>query len=199
VCVPESLLTQVLRELASAAIDFRGKAVVLCSFTHDTGDLGELATLGAAVASICPIPGFDDFRYLIEGDPLAVLLTRRLVEHRDRRAITIERSRKFFFLAALTCTGSILFAVLLAAAELLRRAGFTPVDSTSVIEKQLGKTLRSYVRGGRKTLQPPQLLARYLRALALADPELSQYLEQHSRLAERLLSNRPASAAATRS
>src|SRR5271170_4138705 len=100
VCVPEPMLRPVLDDLASAPIDFNGKAVVLCSLWRDSSELHKLSARGAAVGSICLIPGFDDLRYLVEGDRLAVLRARRLVEHRDRRAVTIERSLKPFYLAA---------------------------------------------------------------------------------------------------
>jgi hypothetical protein len=98
VCVPDQMLPQVLDELISARIDFHGKAVVLGSLWLDSSELRELYVRGAAVGSICPLPGFDDLGYLIEGDRLAVARSRRLVEHRDRRAVTIERALKPFYL-----------------------------------------------------------------------------------------------------
>jgi len=69
VCVPDAILPLVLAELASAPIDFNGKAVVLSSFWLDSSELHQLSARGAAVASICPIPGFDNLRYLLEVQP----------------------------------------------------------------------------------------------------------------------------------
>jgi len=195
VYVPDRMLPEMLRELACSRIDFRGKAVVLCSDGHDSSELVELRARGAAVGSIGPIPGFEDLRYLIEGDPLAVRETRRLVEHRERRGVVIERSLKPLFLAALTCTGSVLFSVVMAASESLRHAGVTPLVSASILERQLGRTLRSYVRAGRKAFPVPRDLQRQIRALAAADPALARYIEDSSRLAERLLVGRQAQVA----
>jgi hypothetical protein len=197
VCVPDQMLPQVLDDLISARIDFNGKAVVLGSLWLDSSELRELSARGAAVGSICPLPGFDDHRYLIEGDRLAVLRSRRLVEHRDRRVVTIKRSLKPFYLAALTCTGSVLFSVLTAAAESLRHAGIPPAVSASILEKQVGRTLRSFARSGRNAFPAPREFSRQLRALTATDPELAYYLEQSARLAERLLGNRKLASAAT--
>ena len=197
VCVPEPMLPEVVSELAAAPIDFHGKAVVLCSLWLDSNELRQLSALGAAVGSICLIPGFDDPRYLVEGDRSAVLPTRQLVEHRGRRAVTIERFHKPFYLAALTCTGSVLFSVLMAADKSLRLAGVPPADSSSILEKQVTRTLRSFVRAGRAALPLSRELTRQVRALAATDPDLAHYMEQSTRLAEDLVENRKASSAAS--
>jgi hypothetical protein len=197
VSVPDAAVPQVLRELACAQIEFRGKSVVLSSASLASSELREFSERGAAIGSICPIPGFDDLRYLLEGDRLAVLHTRRLVEHRDRRAIVIERSLKPFYLAALTCTGSVLFAVLMAAAESLRHAGITPVVSASILEKQVARTVRSFVRAGRSAFPAAHEFSKQVSVLAEADPELAHYVEQSIRLAKRLLDNRKLTSAAT--
>jgi len=196
VCVPEPMLPDVVSELAAAPIDFHGKAVVLCSMWLDSSELHQLSALGAAVGSICPIPGFDDLRYLVEGDRPAVLRTRRLVEHRGQRAVAIERFLKPFYLAALICTGSVLFSVLMAADKSLRLAGVPPADSSNILEKQVIRTLRSFVRAGRTTLPASDELSRQVRALAAMDPNLAHYMEQSARLAESLVENRKLSSAA---
>jgi predicted short-subunit dehydrogenase-like oxidoreductase (DUF2520 family) len=196
VCVPAPMLPDVVIELAAAPIDFDGKAVVLSSAWLDSSELRQLSALGAAVGSICPIPGFDDLRYLVEGDRPAVLRARRLVEHRGQRAVAIERFLKPFYLAALTCTGSVLFSVLMAADKSLRLAGVPPADSSNILEKQVIRTLRSFVRAGRTTLPASDELSRQVRALAAMDPNLAHYMEQSARLAESLVENRKLSSAA---
>jgi hypothetical protein len=187
VCVPDEILPDVVGEMASAEISWRGKSVVLCSAWLDSSELREFGARGASVGSICTIPGFDDRRYLIEGDKLAIRESRRLVEHWERRAVTIERLLKPFFLAALTCTGTLLFAVLVAASESLRHAGVPASLSTTIIEKQLGRSLRAYARGGRRAYPAPRHLSRQLRALVSTDPALAQFIEQGSLAADKLV------------
>ncbi len=192
VCVPEETVPEVVSEMALAPISWRGKAVVLCSTWLDSGELQGLAARGASVGSISPIHGFDDERYLVEGDPLAIRQSKSLVEYRDRRAIAIERPLKPFYLAALTCTGTLLFALLHVASESLQRARIPPGLSATLLERQLTRTLRSFLKGGRRAYPTPRELPRQLRALSAANPELSHYLEQGCHLASRLMEKRRA-------
>ncbi len=188
VCVPEENVAQLVSELLSAGISWRGKAVVLCSSWLDSGELCELSARGASVGSISPIPGFDDQQYLVEGDGLAIRESKRLVEHGDRRVVAIERHLKPLYLAALTSTGSLLFALLRAAFEALHHAGIPPGFSATLLERQITRTFRSFLKGGRRAYPEPRELPRQLRALSAASPELAHYLEQSTRLASRLIS-----------
>jgi predicted short-subunit dehydrogenase-like oxidoreductase (DUF2520 family) len=190
ICVPESSIARIVSEMVSSGISWRGKAVVLCSAWLDSGELRELASQGASIGSITPIPGFDDERYLVEGDPLAIRQARSLVEYRERRAVAIERSLKPFYLSAITCTGSLLFAMLLAAFESLRHARIPPGLSATLLERQITRTFRSFVKGGRRAYPEPREIPRQLRALSSASPELAHYFEQSCRLASRLMEKR---------
>jgi predicted short-subunit dehydrogenase-like oxidoreductase (DUF2520 family) len=191
VCVPEETVPQVVSEMVSAGISWQGKAVVLCSTWLDSGELHQLSALGASVGSISSIHGFDEC-YLVEGDPLAIRQSKSLVEYRDRRAIAIERPLKPFYLAALTCTGTLLFALLHVASESLHRARIPSGLSATLLERQLTRTLRSFLKGGRRAYPTPRELPRQLRALSAANPELSHYLEQSCHLASHLMEKRRA-------
>jgi predicted short-subunit dehydrogenase-like oxidoreductase (DUF2520 family) len=189
VSVPDEIVSKIVAEMAASEISWRGKAVLLCDTWLDSEELRELSMRGASVGSISPIPGFEDQRYLVEGDGLAVRESRRLVEHRDRRVIAIQCSLKPYYLAALTCTGTLLFALLRAAFESLQHAGVPPALSATLLERQLVRTLRSLVKGGRRAYPEPREFPPQLRALS-ANPELAQYLEQCWRLAARFMQKR---------
>jgi hypothetical protein len=188
VSVPDEDVSQVVSEMLSAEISWRGKAVVLCSAWLDSGELRELSERGASVGSISSIPGFDDQRYLVEGDPLAIRQSKLLLEYRERRVLAIQRSLKPFYLVALTCTGALLFALLHAAFEALHHAGIPPGLSAILLERQITRALRTFPKGGRRAYPAPRELPRQLRALSAASPELAHYLEQSTRLAARLIS-----------
>lgn len=192
VCVPEETVPRVVSDMLSAEISWRGKAVVLCSTWLDSGELHQLSALGASVGSISLVPGFDDERYLVEGDPLAIRQLKSLVEYRDRRAVAIERPLKPFFLAALTCTGTLLFALLHVASESLHRARIPPGLSATLLERQLTRTLRSFLKGGRRAYPTARELPKQIRALSAANPELARYLEQSCYLASHLMEKRRA-------
>lgn len=190
VCVPEETIEQVVSDMRSAGISWRDKAVVLCSTWLDSGVLADLAALGAAVGTISPIPGFDDERYLVEGDAVAIRRSRSLVEFRDRRAVPIERRLKPFYLAALTCTGSLLLALVHVASESLRLAEIAPGFSATLLDRQVNRTLRAYLKGGRRAYAEPRELAGQLQALSGANSEMATYLEEGSRLAARIMEKR---------
>ncbi len=192
VCVPEGAVARVVSEMVSSGISWKGKSVVLCSTWLDSGELRELSAQGASVGSIAPIPGFDDERYLVEGDAPAIRQSKSLVEYRERRAVAVERHLKQFYLAALTCTGTLLFALLHVAFESLRRSRIPPGFSGTLLERQLTRTLRSFLKGGRRAYPAPRELPRQLRALSGADPELAHYLEQSCHLASLLMEKRRA-------
>jgi len=187
VCVPDETVSQVVSEMLSSGISWRGKAVLLCSTWLDSSALRDLSVHGASVGSISPIPGFDDRRYLVEGDGLAIRESKRLVEHRDSRVVAVERPLKPFYLAALTCTGALLFALLRVASESLHNAGIPPGHSAVLLERQITRTLRSFLKGGRRAYPEPRELPPQLRALSAASPELAHYFEQNCRLATRLM------------
>ena len=187
VSVPDAAISDAIAELCSAGISWRGKSVVLCSAWRDSSELAELSARGAAVGSITTIPGFQDFRYLVSGDKRAIQQLKRLVENRERRCVAIERGLKPLYLAALTCTGSLLFPLVMTASESLRRAGVASGLSISILEKQLSAGLRAYARGGRRSYAPPPELISQLYALWEADPALARYVEQSYRLTKQLL------------
>jgi predicted short-subunit dehydrogenase-like oxidoreductase (DUF2520 family) len=187
VCVPEDAVEEVVSEMAASGIVWRGKAVVLCSTWLDSGALENLAQRGASIGSISPIPGFEEERYLVEGDPLAIRHSKSLVEYRERRVVAVERSLKPFYLAALTCTGTLLFALLHAAGDSLHRAGIPPALSATILERQLTRTLRAFLKSGLRAAPELRELPRQLDALSSADQALADFLEQSCHIASRLI------------
>ena len=106
VCVPEETVPQVVSRTGVGRNSWQRQS--RGSVQHLAGQqrIARSSPRGAhRLDPSVPIPGFDDQRYLVEGDPLAIRQSRSLVEYRDRRAVAIERSLKPFYLAALTCTG----------------------------------------------------------------------------------------------
>jgi predicted short-subunit dehydrogenase-like oxidoreductase (DUF2520 family) len=196
-CVPDHALPKIVSEMAASGVSWQNKSIVLCSMWLDSSHLIEFFSRGASIGSISPVSGFEvleDFPYLVEGDRLAILEAKRLLARQRQRVIAIERSLKPFYLAALTCTGNLLLALLVAASESLRHAGLSSPMSATILEKQIGKALRSYMKSGRNISPPPRELSGQLRALSAADPTLAHYIEQSYRLSSHLLAERHESA-----
>ena len=189
ICVPDDAVSAIVSELVESSLTWTNKAVVLCSPWLDSQDLQPLASLGAAVGSATPIPGFEEHRYLVEAGRPVVREMRGLIEHRGTRVIAIEPGLKPFFLACLTCTGPLFHSLLRAATECIRPTGVTMADATAIVERQIDRTLRSYFKAGRKAYQAPPELRRQLRALEMIQPALAKYVEQTARLADDLMSS----------
>jgi len=153
--------------------------VVLCSTSLDSGELHQLVGARRLGCSISPIPGFDDERYLVEGDPLAIRQSKSLVEYRYDVAapFAIERPLKPFFLAALTWHRTLRLPC-----SRWRRNRCIARESRRVFqrlcwERQLTRTLRSFLK--RRPGEPIRRRTTFrgqLQALSTANPELSRYL-----------------------
>jgi hypothetical protein len=74
--------------------------------------------------------------------------------------------------------------------ESLQHAAFPPGLSATLLERQMTRTLRSFLKGGRRAYPPPRELPRQFQALSGANPELAYYLEQSAGLASRLMLKR---------
>jgi predicted short-subunit dehydrogenase-like oxidoreductase (DUF2520 family) len=184
---PDDALDRTLAELAAAEVPWRGKSVLLCSARRDSLALRPLVRLGAWPASVYPIPGFEERRYLAEGHPAAVREAGRLIAHGGARMLTIESGRKPLYLAALTLTGSVLSSLVAASAESLRHSGLTATETTALVDKQVERTLRAYWKAGGKAYRSPGDLAPQLNALSGADPRLARYLERAAAAANELM------------
>ena len=163
--------------MVSAGISWRGKAVVLCSTWLDSGELRDLSAHGASVGSISPIPGFDDhvIWWRATRSPSA---SQKAWWSIATVASWPSSALKPFYLAALTCTGSLLFALLRVAFESLHHSGIPPGLSATLLERQITRTLRSFLKGGRRAYpgraNSPDNYARSARPR----PELGHYFEQ---------------------
>jgi len=190
ISVPDRALRDIISELSSSDIRWKDKSIVLCSASRGSCDLREFLSRGASIGSIASIPGSADLEYLIEGDRRAVHEVKRLVDTRERRCLCIERGLKPLYLAAMTCTSSLLFPLVMAASESMRRAGVPLAHANLILEKQLSRCLRSYARGGRRAYAPPAELSSQLRALSATDPTLAYFVERSYELTEQLLDRR---------
>jgi len=191
ISVPDRALHGIISELYSSGISWKNKSIVLCSASRGSCDLREFLSRGASIGSITTVPGSADIEYLIEGDRRAIQEVKRLVDHRERRCLCIDRGLKPLYLAALTCTSSLLFPLVMAASESMRRAGIPLTHANLILERQLSRCLRSYARGGRRAYAPPAELSSQLRALSAADPTLACFIERSCELTEQLLDRRP--------
>jgi len=194
--VPDSSVPAAAAELSRSGIAWHNKAVVLCSTWLDVSALQPLAALGAAAGSVAPLPGFDNRLYLIEGNTRLVHETRRLLKGRGARFLTIEPPLKPFFLGALNCAGPLFYSLLVAASECLRQAAIPQAAGKAILEKQLAKTLRTYLVAGRNASWEMRGLGPQVQALEMVQPAAADYLRGMAKLSTHLLAKTGRAAAA---
>jgi predicted short-subunit dehydrogenase-like oxidoreductase (DUF2520 family) len=187
VCVPASLIKQVLSDMAAADCSWSGKAVLIYNSFLADGELEVLSARGAALGSLVAIESADNDRFLVEGDRLAVRAAKRLLDTGGARALEIRRSSQVLYAASSTF-GSCLFVPLVdASVACLRQAGLTRGQAGLIVEKTIQKSLRSYLKGGRRAWKGPLALRnrdavlRQLEVLREIDPLLATYFAECAR------------------
>jgi predicted short-subunit dehydrogenase-like oxidoreductase (DUF2520 family) len=189
--VPDATAPGFVRKLAEAGQDWTRKDwtrkfVILCSTPLESDVLAPLAALGAQTASIGEVAAFDGRLFLAEGDKAAITAVRPLLAGRDVKVVSVPSGHKAFYLAAEVCTGSLLTSLLVCADECLKLSGLGASEASWILQAQAQKTVRAFLRAGRKTLQDPADLAQQIAALRERQPPIGEFFEESVKLAGRM-------------
>jgi predicted short-subunit dehydrogenase-like oxidoreductase (DUF2520 family) len=190
--VPGELLAHTLEQLRAAQANWHGKTVLLCDAVRSSAALETLAVAGASVASLAPIDGFDERRFVAEGDPRAVRAIRLLIEDGNTRVVEITPGMKDLFLAGLAFATSLFTPMAAAATECLKGAGLATGVAALVSEGLFERSLRGYVKAGRKSWGGPlaakdqEQVRCHLDALFRVSPLLASYYTEGALFALRL-------------
>jgi hypothetical protein len=131
----------------------------------------------------------EDRRFVAEGDSAAVRELRHAVETGGARLIEINRAGWPACAAAVSLTSWLLTPLLDAAMAGFRHGGLTPRRAAPLVGHQVERTLRSYLKGGRRAWRGPvspedqKLFHDTLAALDREDPELAGFVRRLARLA----------------
>lgn len=189
--VPGPRLREIQEQMLAAA-PWRNKVALLCDEVLSSTTLAPLAQAGSFVASLAPIEGFEERRFVAEGDPQGVRLARLLVEDGRRRVIEIAPGGKDLFLAGLDFATSLFTPMAAAATECLKGTGLPTGAASSIVERLFDRSLRGYVKAGRKSwggplaLKDQEQVRRHLEALFRASPLLASYYTESALFALRL-------------
>lgn len=190
--LPADRISPTLEQLRAACPKWHGKAVLLCDAVLSSTALEPLASAGAAVASLGPIEGFDERRFVVEGDAHAVRAARMLVEDNRTRTLEIAPGTKDLFLAGLVFATSLFTPMAAAATECLKGAGLKTGVAAAVTERLFERSLRGYVKAGRKgwggplAVKDQEQVRRHMEALFRASPLLASYYTESALFALRL-------------
>jgi hypothetical protein len=150
ICAPGHHLESLLPFLKDAALDWRGKKIVLCNCDLFSRQMEFIRECGAHVASLRPIAGMPK-RLLIEGDREAVKAARYFVTEMRAVAVEIEPDSTALFRAATTFATSLFTPILEACMQAVRGAGISGSLRDQVVESLFQQGLRSFLYSGKKS------------------------------------------------
>ena len=152
ISVPDEELEQQFQELLKVRPNLEGCTVVVCWSQHGTECMGLLRDAGAAVGSIDNVPGSQDQRFVVEGDPVAVRSLRDYALPDDAGILEIAAGTKPIFLAATTSLSVLHVPVAALSLELLQMCNVTLPTATSLAMSLLSKSWRSYLHSGKRAV-----------------------------------------------
>ncbi len=181
IAVPSAELPETLDEFRRASLHWERHVIILCGGHSDTHELQAFRELGARIGSLDIMDGFDDQRFLFEGDRPALQRLKRLVETKGRaKIVEMEERRRAVYEAGLTFANGMAFQLIAAAIESMRGAGLPEKQAAIAVETALMRALRAYVHGGRRGWTGPLAegdrdeLSRQYNGLLQINPDLAE-------------------------
>lgn len=181
IAIPAQDLPDILTEFARASLHWERHVIILCGNRLDTQYLHPLRELGARIGSLDIMDGFDDQRFLFEGDRPALQRLKRLVEAKGKaKIVEMEERRRAVYEAGLTFANGMAFQLIAAAIEAMRGAGLPEKQAAIAVETALMRALRAYVHGGRRGWTGPLAegdrheLSRQYQGLLETNPALAE-------------------------
>jgi predicted short-subunit dehydrogenase-like oxidoreductase (DUF2520 family) len=197
ISVPEPWLPAAVDEMLESTLQWRNKTVLLCDPEIESSALSKLAFVGAMTASLTPVEGLDGKFFIAEGDRRAIRAAKRLVEHDSVRVLTIESGRKAHYRAGVAFATTLAMPLLTACVETFRAAGLEQNEATTVATRLFSRTMRSYVKAGRRSWEGPlvgkniETIRRQVQALLQTNPALASYFYESSVMAVQLMRQDP--------
>jgi predicted short-subunit dehydrogenase-like oxidoreductase (DUF2520 family) len=200
ICAPAAGVEPIVSALA-AAIDCRGKTILLCDVGGDSGRLSDLRCRGAAVGSIDLIPGFDR-RFVAEGDRAAVREAKGLVKRIGGRVEEVGASRIAIYAAGLSFGTSLFTPLMEASLQCFLDAGMNKASAKRVVGALFLSSVRGYAYAGKRSWSGPlargdrDSVRQELEALTASKPLLARYYREAAALAAQLLGGQRGESAA---
>lgn len=197
ISLPAVWLDPMVKELAAMDFDWKAKTVLLCEGQLDSEHLVPLAERGAATGSVVPVCAGDDSLFLGEGDRRALREARQLVEAPGVRLIAMDRGRKALFAAAASFATSLTLPMLAASVETMRASGVGQNEAQVLVERLFQRTMRAYLKGGRKGWEGPlpmqnkEAVRAQMEALFDLSPQLAAYFFENALMAAQLFRQDP--------
>ncbi|MBI3682680.1 MAG: DUF2520 domain-containing protein [Acidobacteria bacterium] len=186
ISMPARWLPGCVDELLEAPFVWTAKTILLCDRELDSLALDKLARAGATVGSLSPVDGFDERLYVVEGDRKAVRQARWLLEQPGVKVVAIDPGQKALYSAGICFATSMALPLLTASVETLRSSGLGQNDALAVADRLFQRTLRAYVKSGRKGWDGPlpsqdlSVIRGHVQALFRISPLLASYYYENA-------------------
>lgn len=197
ISVPSNWLPQVVDDLVEAPLDWKSKTVLMCDSDLDSCSLNKLAFAGAETGSISQIHDAEENLFVIEGSRKALRIAKHLLQAPGIKIVTMDSGRKPLFDAAISFATTLALPLITASAETLRACGMEQNDSYHVADKLFQRTLRTYLKAGRKGWEgalPDEnssALRQQMIALMERSPLLASYFFENAVRATEILRQNP--------
>ncbi len=156
ICASRETVGDVVNGLSSAPLNWQRRVVLVCGRGCDRSVLGRLAERGAATGSLAPVERAGGLRYFLGGDTTALRAGRRFIEHAGGTVTEIAPDTQLLGAAAASLSSWVLLPAIDGSMQCLRQAGLTPGRAKPIIEQAVARTLRAYLKGGRRSWKAPQ-------------------------------------------
>lgn len=188
ICEEPASSGRIVDALRSSGLDWRQKIALLCSRDSHSGALEGLAERGASVGSVTLVKRIEGPSFFCEGDATAVRAARWLVEAAGGTVVELAPRSQLLAAAGVEILEWMMQPSIDAAIECLRRAGLTPRRARPLVQEAVERTVRAYLKGGRRSWKPPrtdaerQLFLKQLASIREVDPRLARGVSQCARL-----------------
>jgi hypothetical protein len=156
VAVPESNLSQTVRDLAAQA-DLQQKQIVLYQSEQDSSAFPEITDMGARIATLNPIEDVHQSNFIAEGHQDVLRLLRRMLEHDRRKLIELHTGAKAGYFASLELVTHLLGALTTSALNSLQHSGMERMDAVDLVTSFATRTMKSHSRAGAKPWSQSEL------------------------------------------
>jgi predicted short-subunit dehydrogenase-like oxidoreductase (DUF2520 family) len=207
IAVPESAMADVVTLLASfGETELRGKIALHTSGALSSDVLAKLRLMGAAVGSIHPlqtfsgvgIPALDGRIFVIDGDPAAVRVSRRMTRALGGQPVQLSAASKPLYHAAAVISSGHILALEETAVRILNSIGMKRQEALKALLPLARQVLENLERVGPRAAWTGPLARRDYEVIAMHEEALKpaplEYLEAYravNRLAARVLAREP--------
>jgi signal transduction histidine kinase len=190
---PDPDLPELLQLALQSPIDWNGRTAVLLDFRHDCSALDPLRQRGAAVATLDTLDPFPSLHFVADSiDPAARRPLQRFAASTRSTLHFLSPGAKNLFAAGTSFSSGLFLPLFAAAVDTFKRAGLPAPAASSIAERYVLDSLRSWMKSGRKSWTGPlperdaASIRAQLQALESQGPPLPGYFAANARLSFQL-------------